>query len=363
MASPPASGAKHIAAPSGGRPAGSSGRRSRAWWVLTAVAVGLLIAACTPSVVPTPARVATPAPSLASTDPTSSPDLYAATFEGDATGGTDVSAQLTAFFEANAGKRVALAVNGVYSVSQVQFTATGLTVDFRGSRLAASEVGVHGILRLQDCVDVTLNDPAVTGTGYAWEPPPDSNQDPNQNEHGIQIDGGSGITLNRPVTRDTRGDGIYTSFQEGQNDPPTNVVLNDVDIERASRNGIAPVAGEVTIQGGRIVQVGLHGVDFEVNDAAAAESIIGVVDGVDIRRHGDLPGIEADSYAVAAGGYSEATKQSIVVENLTGDDLRMTIRNTALVTVRNNVSDRRTTASFPGAGSVDFGGNVGIDRR
>jgi hypothetical protein len=287
---------------------------------------------------------------------------YAAIFEGDPTGQTDVSAALTSFLESNDGRLVALAENGVYRVTQVQFKATGLTVDFRGSRLVASEVGVHGILRLQDCVDVTLNDPSVTGTGYAWEPPPDSNQDPNQNEHGVQIDGGRGITLNRVVTRDTRGDGIYTSFQEGQNDPPAGVVLNEVDIERASRNGIAPVAGEVTIRGGRIAQVGLHGVDFEVNDAAAAESIVGVVDGVDIRQHGNLPGIEADSYAVAAGGYSDAMKQSIVVENLTGDDLRMTIRNTVVVTIRNNVSDKQTAADFPGVGSVDFTDNVRIDR-
>jgi hypothetical protein len=337
------------------------GPSRRSGWLITVVA---LLMACSPIAEPS-SRTARPttAPNASGASPSASDTSpYAAIFEGDPTGETDVSLELTAFLEANDGRRVALAENGVYRVTQVRISATGLTVDFRGSRLAASEVGVHGILRLQDCVDVTLNDPAVTGTGYAWESPADSNQDPNQNEHGIQIDGGHGITLNRPLTRDTRGDGIYTSFQEGQNEPPTGVVLNDVDIQRASRNGIAPVAGEVTIHGGRIVQVGLHGVDFEVNDAVAAESIVGIVDGVDIRRHGDLPGIEADSYAVAAGGYSDATKQSIVVENLTGDDLRMTIRNTAVVTIRNNVSDEQTAADFPGVGSVTFSDNVRIDR-
>ena len=118
-------------------------------------------------------------------------------------------------------------------------------------------------------------------------------------------------------------------YSSGNNQPAKGVVINDPDIERASRNGIAPVAGEVTIQGGHIDRVGLHGVDFEPNDAVGATSIEGTVNGVDVRRHGDIPGIESSSYAVAAGGYSDATQAAILVEGLTGDNLRMTIRNAA----------------------------------
>ena len=108
---------------------------------------------------------------------------------------------------------------------------------------------------------------------------------------------------------------------------------------------------------------GSIGIDFEPNDDVGAASIRGVVDGVDIRHHGDLPGIESTSYAVAAGGYSTATKPSMVVQNLTGDHLRLTIRDTASVIVRDNVSDDGTTADFPGSDSVEFTGNVRITQQ
>jgi hypothetical protein len=280
---------------------------------------------------------------------------YAAVFTGDASGATDVTDELRVFLESHDGERVALVPNGVYAVSQLTFTASDLTVDFLGARIQGVEVGASGILRIESASNLTLNDPAIYGTGYAWDPQ-------NQNEHGIYVDGGSHITLNHPVTRDTRGDGIYTSYQRGTNDPPSAILINDPDIERAARNGISPVAGEVTIHGGHIAYTGLHGVDFEVNDAIGAASIRGIVEGVDIRHHGDLPGIESTSYAVAAGGYSTATKPSIRVQDLTGDVLRITIRNTAEVIVRDNVSDKRTTADFPGSDSVKFAKNTRIKR-
>ena len=127
---------------------------------------------------------------------------YNAIFAGDATGVTDVSAELRAFLGAHEGQRVALAVDGVYMVSQVSFTAADLTVDFRGSRLQGVDIGVGGILRIESSSHVVLNDPTVYGTGYAWD-------SASQGEHGIYVDGGSDIVINHPITRDTRGDGIY----------------------------------------------------------------------------------------------------------------------------------------------------------
>ena len=143
------------------------------------------------------------------------------------------------------------------------------------------------------------------------------------------------------------------------------ILISNPNIERASRNGIAPVAGEVTIRGGHIDSTGLHGVDFEVNDATGAASIRGVVDGVDIRRPGDLAAASKSCtcYAVAVGGSSSTSKPSMRVENVTGDHLRMTIRDTDIVVVRDNTSDTDTTADFPGSGSVTFSGNTRIARQ
>jgi hypothetical protein len=109
----------------------------------------------------------------------------------------------------------------------------------------------------------------------------------------------------------------------------------------------------------------MHSVNFEVNDDTGAASIHGIIKAVDIRHHGDLRGAQpyCTCYAVAAGGYSTATKPSIRVEGLTGDRLNMSIRHTRTVTVRNNVSRNRTSANFPGSNAISFTGNIRIDRR
>jgi hypothetical protein len=318
-------------------------RRTR---VRLVAAASLLLAICTGQ-----------ASALAVGGTTPASTHYAAVFRGDATGRTDVTSALRSFLQSHNGQRVALARHGIYRVSRVVFTAHDLTVDFRGARLQGSVVGSE-VLKLQTATNVVLNDPKVYGTGYVWN-------DSTSWEHGIDIDGGSGITLNHPVTRDTRGDGIYVGYSKGYNSPAVRVRINHPNVARAARNGISPVAGQVTIRGGHIAHTGLMSIDFEVNDATGAGSIRGVVDGTDIRSHGDLPATAAycTCWAVAAEGASSATKPSISVQNLTGDDLRMTIKDTATVIVRDNVSDTSVIARFPGSGSVTFSGNVRITRQ
>ncbi len=279
------------------------------------------------------------------------------TFKGDPTGRTDVTSSLRDFLESHDGQRVAFVKGGRYKVTQMSFTAHHLTIDFNGARIQGSLPGAHGIFRLQTSKDVVVNDAIVFGTGYGW------NFD-TQFEHAIQIDGGADIILNDPFTRRTRGDGIYVGFQIDKNKPPTGVVINRPNVERASRNGISPVAGEVTIRGGHVAEVGLHGIDFEPASMQAGASIRGVVQGVDIRRHSQLD-IGPTGYAVAAGGTvrrvpRQPIKISMVVEDVTGDCLRMTIRNTAMVIVRDNISDVATGASFPGSRLISFTGNVRI---
>ena len=87
------------------------------------------------------------------------------------------------------------------------------------------------------------------------------------------------------------------------------------------------------------------------------------MDGVDIRNHGEFSAeAGSSSYAVAAAGYSSATKPSMLVENVTGDRVKMIIRNTTSVTIRNNVSDTDTTADLADLGTVTFTGNIRITR-
>ncbi|MFN8619354.1 MAG: hypothetical protein U0869_01245 [Chloroflexota bacterium] len=62
------------------------------------------------------------------------------------------------------GSASPLAVDGVYLVSGLSFTAHHLTVDFRGARLVGAQHGSPSVLRIQTSSDVVLNDPWVVGT-------------------------------------------------------------------------------------------------------------------------------------------------------------------------------------------------------
>jgi hypothetical protein len=283
---------------------------------------------------------------------------YAAVFRGDATGRRDVTAALRSFLQSHNGKRVALARSGVYKVSQLTFTASNLTVDFRGARLQGSVIGAHAVLKIRSSSNVVLNNPKVYGTGYVWS-------SRTQWEHGIDVSGGSHITLNSPVVRNTRGDGIVIGYEPGRNRPPSAVLINRPNIARVARNGIAPLGGQVTIRGGSLSQIGLHGIDFEPNDRVEAASIRGTVTGVDIRRVGTLRGqIGYPGYAISAGwGHLGAMKPSIVLQNNTGDRLSIVVMNTTSVKVVKNVSASAAVAEVIGSRSVTFSGNVRITRR
>ncbi len=219
-----------------------------------------------------PGTTTRPGGAAASGDVTATPaptpkPVYAAVFDGDGTGETDVTAQLERFLESHAGEHVALEPGATYLVRELEFTVRDLTLDFRGARIITDKPGSLAIFHLIDGERVVLNDPTVHGTGFTWSGGDDN---PEQWEAGIEINGGSEVTINRPVTRDTRGDGIYIGFEEGTNQPARDVVIVEPDIQRASRNGISPVAGEVTIRGGSIQDVGLHGIDFEPNNDVGA---------------------------------------------------------------------------------------------
>ena len=136
-----------------------------------AIASGRLASGSTPTTSPPASAQASAQASLPSVPPPWSSSAavvpYDAVFTGDATGATDVTAALKAFLESHDGQRVALAVEGEYSVTQLSFTANNLTVDFRGSRSRARKRGPRD---LQDDVELPSSstmpasrEPAMSG--------------------------------------------------------------------------------------------------------------------------------------------------------------------------------------------------------
>lgn len=294
--------------------------------------------------------------------PTSGNVTYDAVFTGDATGATDVSSALQTFLTTHNNQHIALAVNGIYKVSAVKMTgATGVTLDFRGSKIIGTVVG-NQFISILGSTNITFNDPWVVGTGYSYT-------DPTQWEHGISIAGGSNITINHPIMSDLKGDGVAVSDESGpySGSAPTKIVINNPDITRTGRNGISVIAGEATINGGKISHSGLGNIDFEPNRTDEAVTLKGIVNGVDMRTYGDLQATAyawtgGESFAVAAGG-STGTKQYINVINCTGDRLRMGIYNTASSTITGNVSDTAKPVYFVNVGSVTFANNTNLTRQ
>lgn len=317
---------------------------------MTASAVGPASAQSTVSGVLADAADGVPrAPQLAGTNHAG---IYDAVFKGDPTGATDVSAALSEFLSGHDGQRIALAPNATYRVRTVPFTAHDLYVDFQGARIMGTQEGVHGILLIQSSVRVVLDGPTVRGTGYAW------NEDL-QWQHGIWIDGGSDISILRPSSGETTGDGIYVGFQEGKNEPPERVRIEDAQIVRAGRYGIAVAAGQVTIIGGTVDRTGWSGVVLEPSLPRGAESIRGIVVGTDIRRSGEL-NTNHVGYAVAAAGerVTDVTMQYIILRHITSDVLRVTVRRTDLAALCDSASDSPALADFPWDDQVVFGGNA-----
>jgi hypothetical protein len=309
-------------------------------------------AAPTKTPAPTAAPTKTPAPTAAPTKTPAPSTTYAAVFSGDATGATDVSSSLASFIASHSGQRIALAVDGVYKVTRVVVEGVhDQTLDFRGSRLVTSVAQDLSTFELRGSARHTINDAYIVGSGYSWT-------FALEGQHAVHLVGGQDITFNRLITRDTRGDGIYlahyTTFGT-----PKNVVLNQPDIQRAARNGVAVVAGELTVNGGKVDRAGLHAVDLEPNDATGASSTKVTLNGLDMRRADDIIAVPGLGYAVGAGwGYTSARKPLLRVMNCTGDTLEMAVSALDTIVVTGNVSGSQATFEHWNSGTTTFSGNT-----
>jgi hypothetical protein len=285
--------------------------------------------------------------------PTPPPPACTSTFGGDPTGATDVGASLASFLKSHTGL-VCLAPGATYLATQVLAIGVhDLVLDGRGATIQGTDAVVTGIFRLRGAQNVTVRNLTVLGTSHVLT---------TSTQYGaaFYVDGGAGITLDHVSVRNVRGDGIYVGYNLGTS-PATDVRIIAPDLTLLGRNGIAPVAGQVSIQGGRVSHAGMFGVDFECNKDPGCASIIGSVVGTDFRALGEQWS-GAIHYAVAAGGLTTTTKQSISVIGISADQAFLTIRNTAHVSVQNVVSDSSATAKFPGCGTVVFSSNHGLVR-
>jgi hypothetical protein len=121
---------------------------------------------------------------------------------------------------------------------------------------------------LKDSVNVTINNLQVAGPnilvcGFMWyPPPPDNTQQPrwievgysgaHEAQHGLEISGGSNITINGGKIYGMSGDGVYIANH------PDLVTINDLSTECTGRSSISNVGStRVTVNRGSFHRSGL----------------------------------------------------------------------------------------------------------
>lgn len=289
------------------------------------------------------------APAVQATPPPPPPPPTNGQFTGDPTGSTDVTAALTAYLAAGGAR--SFAPGAIYKVSRIDLVGKVLSLAYNGARLTSPvPLAVdEGILTLKGCT-ATIDDAWVIGPGYTWV-------DAQQGQHGISVIGGN-VTLNRPKCQNTRGDGIYQGYGWGQQ--PGVLVVNDPVMEHNARNGIANVAGKITINRGSVRWSGLHGIDAEPNTLIGATSTDVLIDGTDIRDYSDIKAV-GFGYAIGGGwGFTTARKKRLAVRNVTGAKLEMAVSAFDVLEFTGCKSETPATIEYWNSGVPVVSGNVNV---
>ena len=142
--------------------------------------------------------------------------------------------------------------------------------------------------------------------------------------------------------------------------PPLRIVINDPDIQCASRNGIAPVAGQVTIRAAASIRRP-HASTSSPTDVEAPVSGAWSTASISVTMANWATAVKGMRSPRWCGTVRGAPRQSLAAnrERHRGRPA-YDVRSTASVIVCNNVSDEPTTIDLPGSGHVTFIGNVHI---
>jgi hypothetical protein len=185
----------------------------------------------------------------------------------DPTGRSDVTAELQHFVDSVPdGETIAFPAGARYRIDGTLEwrDRTGLTLEGGGARLVA---GTHGgpnraHVRLIDGADWTIRDLTIEGA----KPARDGFRPALQWQHGVDLRGVQGATIERVTVRDVFGDDIYVGRSTSSTRWSRNIAITDCIGERSGRMGVAITAGRrVTVSGGVWSDPGLSTFDVEPN--------------------------------------------------------------------------------------------------
>jgi Right handed beta helix region len=317
--------------------------------ILAAIAGTVLSPAPPPSVPPVgspagpnPLPTATPAPTRAVVEVP--PSI-------DATGASDVADQLQAVIDAAPDDAVIrLGTNATYRVETalVLDRRTGLEIDGRGATLmlVESDRSRRRNLWLVDATSIEIHDLTLVGSN----PDPGVLNEDRQFEHGIWVDGGGSIKVERVTIENPWGDCLYLGDRDGRLPWVDGLVLRDSTCQGAGRNGVSIVAGRnVRIEGNTFGGIGLHAVDIEPN---RTEQVQGA-DRVAVTGN-RVDGPVAD-YFFAANGWGPIGNLTVEDNVLSGVALRMTVapvKGSGYIRRAVRVADNRSDTAFQGDGAA-----------
>ena len=327
--------------------------------VIAALA-GILVGPTTPPPVAPVGSPATPQP-----QPADTPGATRAVIEIpqsiDATGATDVADQLQAVIDAAPdGALIRLGTNATYRIETaiVLQQRTGIEIDGLGATLdlVASDRSRRRNLWLVDAMAIRIHDLTLVGSN----PNPGALDENRQFEHGIWVDGGGSITVERVTINNPWGDCVYLGDRDGRLAWVDGLVLRDSSCHGAGRNGVSIVAGrDVRIEGDTFGEIGLHVVDIEPNRAEQAQG----ADRVAVTGN-RVDGPFAD-YFFAANGWGPVDNLTVEDNVLSGVALRVTVAPLEgsgdvrrAVRIVGNRSD--TVFRYDGAAALQFRAVIGL---
>jgi hypothetical protein len=240
----------------------------------------------------------------------------------DATGKTDVSAQMAFFFASVPnGSRVVFPSNGRYRMEQtlVLDRRTNLTIEGNRARIVATTPGdAHrAAVRVVRGSNIVIRDLIVQGANPHAGTDERAYVPAKEHQHAFELKGVENVVLERVGALDVYGDFVYLGLDNGL--WSRNVTVRNSVFARNGRQGVAIVAArKVLIEGNIIADVRRATFDLEpmgntagVDDVVIRDNTIG---------RGRL-------LFVAAAGDGPVNHVDILRNRLIGQSLQMAIRN------------------------------------
>ena len=219
----------------------------------------------TPTRTPTPTTTPNPTPTPTPTPPTSSTGTNVPSTI-DATGATDTTAKLLAFFASVPdGSTILFNAGGTYRVdAALKFSNRhNLVFEGNGATIKAGGTGTNEFASLFALwggnTGITIRNFTLVGNS----PTPGIFQGGREGAHGVLVDGGSNIDISNVTMRGLWGDSLYVGlWADG-------VRFHDSHVVSAGRNGVTIIAGQnVVVERNAFDKVGYTTFDIEPNTSA-----------------------------------------------------------------------------------------------